>query len=188
MNISPETLGIVSAVLIVGLIAYAVSFYNSIVEVRNNADKAWQNIDVILEQRHDELTGLIEICRGYMKYERELLEKIARLRSGYSKAGTPEDKVNFENQLNRDVLRLQSTWEAYPELKASQRFEYIMKRLSALESGIADRREFFNDSVTIYNIQVESFPGNLFSKLFGFRRRKMLEVPAAAKAEVETRL
>ena len=174
----------VAMVLGLAVAAYLVGIYNSLVEVRNNVGKAWKNIDVLLQQRHDELPKLVDAAKGYLRHESALLERIVRLRMGYDQAPTIDEKARVENQLNRELDRLRLAWEAYPDLKASAVFTQIMGRVSALESSIADRRELFNDSVNIYNVRAESFPDLLLARLLGYTRLAFLEVPVERTEDV----
>lgn len=171
------------ALVVAVLAAFLVSLYNSLVQVRNNVQKAWSNIDILLQQRHDELPSLVEVCKGYMVHERETLEKVAQLRGRFDAAATVEDKTALENELNLFLLNLRGRVESYPDLKANANFLKLQDRITALESQIADRREFFNDSVNLYNIKIERFPELLFARLLGFARREFLLVPEASKAK-----
>jgi LemA protein len=173
--------GVVFAILV----AYLVGLYNSLIQVKNNVDKSFKNIDVLLMQRHDELPKLIDTCKGYMKHERELLETLTTLREHYSAADTTDKKTQLENQINQQYLALAARWEAYPDLKAQQNFIQIQERIAGLESAIADRRELFNDSVNIYNIQIERFPHVILARIFSYVKKAYLEVPAEKKADVK---
>lgn len=172
-------------IIVVGWAAYIIGTYNSLIQVKNNIEKAWKNIDVVLLQRHDEIPKLIDAVKGYMQHERGLLDKLTRLRTGYREASAIEDKTRIENELNRSLSQLRVAWEAYPDLKASQNFIQLQDRISALESQIADRREFFNDSVNIYNIQIETFPAMLLAKAFGYQRHSFLDVPEERKQDAK---
>ena len=175
---------VVGSLLTLGILMYVVGLYNSLIQVRNNIDKAWKNIDVLLQQRHDELTKLIDAVAGYVKHEREVLDSLTKLRVGYEQAGSTEEKVRLENQLNRGVQKLRAVWESYPTLKASENFLQLQNRVGGLESGIADRREFFNDSVNVYNIQIARFPEMLLARRMGYGRHEFLEVPEELKKDV----
>ena len=177
--------GIVGGIIGVMVLGYIISVFNSLVQVRNNCDKAWENIDVILMQRHDELKKLIDVCSAYMKHERGLLSSLTKLRVGYEEAATPDEKLEAANKLNREVLKLRHAWEGYPDLKASQNFLQIQDRISGLESTISDRREFFNETVNIYNIQIERFPERLVAALFRYKRKDFFEVPEEKKEDVD---
>src|SRR5687768_1442470 len=129
---------VLAAVLLLGGAGYLVGIYNSLVQVRNNVDKAWKNIDVLLQQRHDELTKLVDACKGYLKHEREVLDALTKLRVGYDAAGSVDEKIRIENELNKEMRRLRHVWEAYPDLKASANFLQLQERISGVESSIAD--------------------------------------------------
>lgn len=176
---------VVGVLFALGLGGYAVSIYNSLVQVRNNCDKAWKNIDVLLLQRHDELPKLVDTSMAYVQHERELLSSLTELRVGYEKAGTIDEKVRIENAINKKMTQMRHVWEGYPDLKASQNFLQIQQRIAALESQIADRRELFNDSVNIYNIQIERFPELILARSLSYGRHAFLEVPEESKQDVK---
>lgn len=180
MELSPAGVFVVAALALLiggGAVAYLISIYNTLVQMAQNIQKTWNDIDVLLQQRHDELLNLVEACKGYMKHEREVLTEVTRLRAHYDRVPGSDQKAEVENLLNQSVGLLHLRLEAYPDLKASQNLLQLQGRISALESGIADRRELFNDSVNIYNIQTRSFPDLILARLFAFRPHTYLEVP-----------
>lgn len=184
MELSPAGVFVVVALALLvggGAVAYLVSVYNTLVQLAQNIQKAWKDIDVLLQQRHDELLNLVEACKGYMQHEREVLTEVTRLRAHYDRVTGSDQKAEVENLLNQSVALLHLRLEAYPDLKASQNLLQLQGRISALESGIADRRELFNDSVKIYNIQTASFPDLILARLFAFRPHTYLEVPNDVK-------
>jgi LemA protein len=138
---------LIGSLLVIGmivLVAYVVGVYNMLVRLANNIDKAWSNIDVILKQRHDELPKLVEVCNSYMTHERETLESVTKARTAYSTGQNIDDKAQAENQIVGALGKLFAVAEQYPDLKANQEFLAIQQRISALESTIADRREFYD--------------------------------------------
>ena len=174
-------------IALAGLLAvsYIVGIYNGLVEVTQNVDKAWANIDVILKQRHDELPKLIAVCEGYKDFERSTLEAVMKARNQYTTAATPDQKVTATNQLSGAVRGLLAVAESYPDLKTSQNFLQLQQRISGLEGQIADRREFFNDSVNIYNIRIREIPDLFLASFMGLGNRTMLQVDAADKEDVK---
>lgn len=181
------TLIVLGIVVLLGVLffTYCIYLYNSLVQVRNNVNKAFKNIDVLLMQRNDELPKLIDTCKGYMKYESEILDSLTSLREHYAQAKTTAEKTGIENEINKQYLTLAGRWEAYPELKASASFNQIQERISGLESTISDRREFFNDSVNIYNIRIERFPDLILAGMLKYSRKDFLEVPEEKKQDVK---
>jgi len=179
---------IVIGVLVLGFAGVVIGMYNALITVRNNVQKAWKNIDVVLQQRHDELLKLIEACKAYMKHEWDLLNKLTELRTGYAMAKEIDEKVKTENALNQLLGKLTMVWEQYPDLKASQNFLQVQGRVSAVESKIADYREAFNDAVNIYNIQIERLPDVFLAKMLSYQRHAFLEVPEEKKQDVKMKL
>lgn len=178
-------IGVLLVFGIVGIIVYAIGVYNTLVRLSNNIDKAWSNIDVILKQRHDELPKLVKVCNSYMTHERETMESITSARSVYGRSTTIDEKAKAENQLTKALGRLFAVAEQYPDLKANQEFLTVQQRISALENTIADRREFYNDSVNLYNIRIEQIPALWVAQQTGYRSRPLLTVAESDRADVE---
>ncbi|HTH94730.1 MAG TPA: LemA family protein [Rhodocyclaceae bacterium] len=176
-------LGVVAVVVI-----YAITIYNSLVQNKHAVAKAWANIDVLLKQRHDELPKLIEVCKQYKQFEATTLERVVAARAQVHEARTKQDVEALgeaENALRRGVGRLFAVAEAYPELHANENFMQLQTRISQLENGIADRREFYNESVNINNVCIEQFPDVVVARLFGFAAKPMLDFSSVEKADVD---
>ena len=167
--------------LTAGVIGFLISIFNSLIQVKNNISKAWGNIDVLLLQRNEEIPKLVDVCKHYLIYERDLLTELASLRTGYEKAKGTKEKTIIENKLKIVLSKLSFTGEQYPDLKASEPFQKTMKRVSDLEETIADRRVFFNDSVAIYNTQIEKLPHKILAGILRYRPHPYLNIPASKR-------
>jgi len=176
-------LGLVFGIIVI--LVYVVGIYNTLVWLSNNIDKAWSNIDVILKQRHDELPKLVQVCNSYMIHERETLESVTNARSAYSRSTNVDEKAKAENQLTRALGKLFAIAEQYPDLKANQEFLNVQQRISSLENTIADRREFYNDAVNLYNIRIEQLPAVWVAQQVGYRARPLLAVAQSDRQDVE---
>ena len=171
--------------IVIGLILYFVSIYNGLIRLSRNIDKAWANIDVLLKQRYDEIPKLIKVCEGYMKYERETLEKITQARTACMQAKGVADSAEKEGELTKALRQLFAVAENYPDLKANQNFLQLQQRISYLESQIADRREFYNDSVNNYNIRIHQIPDMWVASMLNMKDRELFKVSEEEKKDVE---
>jgi LemA protein len=169
-------------------VVYAIMLYNNLVQVKHNVSKAWANIDVLLKQRHDELPKLVETCKQYMQFEQETLTKVMEARS---KVFTAREAQNIgalgpaEGMLRASLGNLFALAEAYPDLKTNQTFQQLQARISGLENAIADRREFYNESVNVNNVRIEQFPDSIVASMFGFKPAQLLEFQVEEKADVD---
>ncbi|MDO4160106.1 MAG: LemA family protein [Prevotellaceae bacterium] len=176
------TVGIIILVVVVLLAIWCVSLYNNLVKLRNNRENAFANIDVQLKQRHDLVPQLVSTVKGYATHEREVLQKVTEARSAAMGATTINEKVNAENALSSALAGLKVSLEAYPELKANQNFLQLQNEISDIENKLAAVRRFFNSATRELNNAVETFPSNIFAKMFGFKKEPMFEVPQAERA------
>lgn len=180
-------LGLILA-LIVTTIVYAIGIYNNFISLENNIKKNWANIDVLLKQRHDELPKLIETCKQYMKHERETFETITKARSNVfnaSKSGNLKQLGEAENILRSGLSGLFAVVENYPDLKANQSFQQLQIRIVSLENQIADRREFYNESVTINNTRLRQFPDVIIANYFKFKTHELLEFDVSDLQDID---
>ena len=169
------------AIIIFGLIlltclSYLVNLYNRLVMLKNNFEKSYANIDVLLRQRADEIPNLVQTVKGYKNYESELLERLTRLRTEYLNAQKVEDKVQTNNRIEKTLKSFIVVSENYPDLKANASFLKLQARISEIENHIADRREFYNESVSMYNIGIAEFPAIFFAKMMRYKRMSLLQV------------
>lgn len=177
---------IVLAVILVTVV-YFIMLYNSLVSVKHNVSKAWANIDVLLKQRHDELPKLVETCKQYMKFEQETLEKVMHARSRVAAAREAQNigaLGQAEGALRAGLGTLFAVAEAYPELKTNETFQHLQARISGLENAIADRREFYNESVNVNNVRIEQFPDVILVRMFNFQPFELLEFEPAEQTDV----
>lgn len=180
-------IGLPALLAVIG-IAYFVGLYNQLVKAAVNVDRSWANITVLEKQRYDELPRLVEVCNGYMKYEKDTLERITRARTQFLQAQTPPAMAAADLQLDGALKTLFATVENYPDLKAEQNFVRLQKRITALECEIADRREFFNDSVAVFNTRIQQVPYTLIADLMGYTPLEMYKVTEEEKAAVAVKL
>lgn len=180
--------GMVFLAVLAVVVVYLTMTYNGLVAIKNNVSKAWANIDVLLKQRHDELPKLIDTCKQYMQYEQATLEKVIQARSRVASAREAHDIAALgaaEGALRAGLGSLFALAEAYPELKANEHFLHLQSRISGLESAIADRREFYNDSVNINNVRIAQFPDLVIARLFNFGSAELLRFDAAELEDVD---
>jgi len=176
--------------LMLVVIIYAVMIYNNLVQVKHNVSKAWANIDVLLKQRHDELPKLVETCKQYMNFEQETLARVMEARSKVFSARESRNIPQLgqaEGALRGALGNLFALAEAYPDLKTNQTFQQLQNRISSLENGIADRREFYNESVNINNVRIEQFPDAIIANTFNFKPAPLLEFSAEEKSDVDVK-
>jgi len=144
--------------VVVGAAGIWLSIYNSLVALKNSLSRAWANIDVLLKQRHDELPKLVKTCEAYMQHERAVFDKLSEARGALARARTVGERAGAENLLTQALGGVFAVAEAYPDLKANQNFLQLQSRISELEGQIADRREFYNDTVAVFNTRLGQIP------------------------------
>lgn len=171
--------------IIVLIIVWVISLYNGLVRLRNRRQNAFADIDVQLRQRHDLVPQLVETVKGYASHEKELLTKITEARSAAMSATSIDGKIVAEQQLSAALSGLRVQVEAYPDLKANQNFLQLQEELSDIENKLAAARRFFNGATTEYNNAVESFPGNLVARNFGFAKEIMFDLGTDTRKQME---
>ncbi len=171
--------------LVIGLTLYVIIIYNGFIALKNTIEQDWSNIDVLLKQRFDELPKLIKVCEGYMQHERQTLEAVIKARSMVNAARSDEQKQQAQNLLTDTLKSLFMVVERYPDLKADAAFQQLSNRITEIEDQIADRRELFNASVTIYNTRLRQFPDVIVASLFRFQPRTLWTIDPEHRRDVE---
>jgi LemA protein len=179
-----STTGWILLGIIVVVVFWAISIYNSLVAMRQRTNQAFADIDVQLKQRHDLIPNLIETVKGYAAHERGTLEAVVQARNAAMAAPGVEQKVAAENVLTGALRQLFALSESYPDLKANQNFQQLQAELSDIENKLAASRRFFNNAVQEYNTGIQQFPASLFSGIFGFTQRTFFDL-GETRAQLE---
>ena len=176
-------LGLVGIVVII----YVISVFNGLVRLKNNIKKSFANIDVLLKQRVDELPKLIETVKGYMKHERGTLTELTKARTDFMNATTIQEKARTDGIISGALKTLFAVAENYPNLKANENFMQLQGRISGIENELADRREFYNDSVNTYNIRIQSFPDMFVARMMNYQAEELFKAAEAERRDVEVK-
>ena len=177
--------GFVVLVLFAVAIAYIVNVYNQLVNLDNRADQAKQNIDVLLKQRQDELSKLIDTAKEFMEQEEQVLTQLTEAREQAERASTPQEEAAADQQVQQALSSFRARVEDYPELRSQENMLQLQERISEVENQIADRREVYNEAVTQYNTRIEQFPYVIFARQLGYDERELFEATAAEKQDVD---
>jgi LemA protein len=172
---------------VAGVLAYGVILYNELVRLRNDNDRAWANIDVLLKQRHDEIPNLVETVKGYMQHEQQTLLAVTQARAASMNAASIGQKAQAEAMMTGALRGLFAVAENYPQLKANGNFLKLQTRISELEDRIADRREFFNDDVNTYNTRIGQIPEVFVASFMNLKPRSMFQVSEEDRRVVEVK-
>lgn len=176
---------VVIGFILVGSVGYFLAIYNSLVEMKNNIGRSWANIDVLLKQRHDELPKLVKVAEGYMQHERAIFDKLSEARGALAEARTVGQRANAENQITRALGSFFAVAENYPDLKANLSFHSLQQRISELENAIADRREFYNDTVTMFNTRIEQIPDLWVAQGMTLQKAELFKIEESERRDVE---
>ena len=163
----------ITLIISVALIIWIISIYNSLVKSKLKVDNAWSQIDVQLQRRFDLIPNFVETVKGYMKHESETFEKIAALRTSWANSSSVGEKAKLDGELSGALKTIMAVSENYPELKANTNFSELSEELRNTENKISFSRQFYNDSVTMYNTKLELFPSNIVAGMFNFKSREL---------------
>ena len=166
-------------IIVVLLILFIISVYNSLVTLRQRVKNAFGQMDVQLQRRFDLIPNLVETVKGYMTHESDTLAKVTELRTAWAGAKTVDEKAKLDNELSNTLKTIMAVAEAYPVLKANQNFESLQNELTETEDKISYSRQFYNDTVTRYNTKLELFPSNIIAGMFHFTAESLFEVDSA---------
>jgi LemA protein len=179
--------GFAFVLFLTGVAIYTVILYNGLVRLRNENDRAWANIDVLLKQRHDEIPNLVETVKGYMQHEQQTLLAVTQARAASMNAASITQKAVADFKMASALRGLFAVAENYPQLKANENFLKLQSRISELEERIADRREFFNDDVNSYNTRIGQIPDVFVASFMELKPRAFFKVNDEDRKLVEVK-
>lgn len=178
---------IILAIIIVFLV-YGFATYNIFVKLNNQVKESFSTMDVYLKKRWDLIPNIVEVVKGYAKYEKETLAEIVELRNNaYNKMNNSE-KVTTNTKLSNELSKLMVIAENYPDLKANENFRNLSNQLSKIEEDIANSRKYYNGTVRVYNNKVQMFPSNVIASIFGYKEQKMFEIDNNEKENIKVKL
>lgn len=167
------------------LLWYSVSIYNQLIALEKRVSESKQNIDVVLKQRSDELSKLIDTVRTYMDYEEEVFTKLTEAREEAERADTLKEEAKADEQVKEALVDFQARAEEYPELQSNENVKELQTRIAKLESQISDRRETYNDSVTRFNTRIKQIPYLFVARPLNYTERELFEADESEKADVD---
>ena len=168
-------IGLIILAIVIILVFAIIGMYNGLVQSKIKVDNAWSQIDVQLQRRFDLIPNFVETVKGYMSHESETFEKIAKLRTSWANADSVSEKADLDNQLSGALKTIMAVSENYPELKANQNFSELSEELRNTENKISFSRQFYNDTVTMYNTKLQVFPSNIIAGMFNFTARDLFK-------------
>ena len=173
---------IILIIIIIAIILAIVGLYNGLVTARNKVKNAWAQIDVQLNRRADLIPNLVETVKGYAAHESSVFEDVSAARAGLMNANGVKEISDANNQLTSTLKTLFAVAENYPELKANENFKELQAQLAQTEDKIAYSRQFYNDSVLMYNNKCQTFPSNIIANMFGFKEADFFEAAGEARS------
>jgi LemA protein len=179
--------GMAFFLFIAGALVYTVILYNGLVRLKNDNDRAWANIDVLLKQRQDEIPNLVETVKGYMQHEQQTLLTVTQARTASMNAASIRQKATADLMMTGALRGLFAVSENYPQLRANENFLKLQNRITELEERIADRREFFNDDVNTYNTRIGQIPEVFVASFMSLKPRAMFKVSDEDRRQVEVK-
>ena len=171
---------IIIAVLVL-LVIWYFSTYNSLISLRNRKDDQFSQIDVQLKRRADLIPNLVETVKGYAKHESKTLEDVIKARNTYTTAHTVDEKVKASGEITNALNKLFALSESYPDLKANTNFMSLQNDLKDTEDKISMARQFYNDTVLTYNNKVERIPSNIVANISGFKKGEFFQIDEKEK-------
>ena len=172
-------IGIIIVVVI--LIIWYVTTYNSLINLRNRVKDQWAQVDVQLKRRADLIPNLVETVKGYAKHEKTTLDEVIKARNTFVSAKTPEEEMKNSGELTQALNKLMMLSESYPDLKANENFNSLQNDLRDTEDKISTMRQFYNDTVLKYNNKVETIPSNIVANIAHFKKEVFFEIADADK-------
>jgi LemA protein len=171
--------------IVVLVILMFIYYYNKIVVLFNRIKNSFSQIDVQLKRRNDLVPNLVSTVKGYAKHEKSVLMEVTKARTSIMNAGNFNEKMQASDTLSNALKSIFAVAESYPDLKANTNFLHLQQELSDIESKIAYSRQFYNDSVLVYNNTVTTFPGVIFAGIYGKKETQYLETAAAERKNVK---
>lgn len=174
--------------IIIILLVYILILYNGFIRINNKVNEAFSTMDVYLKKRWDLIPNLVDTVKAYSEHEKETLENVIKIRNNSYDDMSNEDKLKTNETLSNGINKIMLLAESYPELKANNNFKDLSEKLTQIEDDIANSRKYYNGTVRIYNNKVQTFPNNIFAKLFGYKSKSMFKAEESERESIKIEL
>ena len=182
-----QMIGLIFIGVLIVMILYVIFLYNDIIRKKNETDKAFGSVDVMLKKRYDLIPNLIETVKQYMIHEATVLSDVTKLRARFSENIPDEDKVDLHNDISKRLNNIMVSVENYPDLKANRNFLKLQASWNEAEEQISASRRYYNSAITDYNNAIQTFPSNLMTIIFKFSSRKVFEIEEVEQKNISAR-
>ena len=173
--------------VIVVIVFWLISTYNSLVTLRNRVREAWSQIDVQLKRRSSLIPNLVEAVKGYVKHEKGVLTEVTKARTALMGAKNPGEKAAANDMLTGALKSLFAVAEAYPNLRASENFKELQEELSDIETKVAASRQFYNTNVLDLNNTIETMPTAIIANMFNFTKEEFFKATEEEKSDIKVK-
>lgn len=187
MNFFYVLLSVLIVFLVIGCIVFVlgIQIYNGLVYKKNQVNKSFSSVDVLLKKRWDLIPNLVSVVKKHMQFEQQTLAEITRLRSQVMSGDISKDqRLTLENQLTRSMGNVVALIENYPELKSDGHVTQLIATLNETEEQISAARRFYNTAVTDYNNALEMFPSNIVASYMRYQQKELFVTPAEERNNV----
>ena len=175
---------VVLALIALIIVGQYIGVRNTLVQKNEAVKSAWSQVDVVLQRRADLIPNLVETVKGYAKQEQVVFGEVAKARSSLLSAGTPQEKITANQQLDGALGRLLAIVENYPQLKSNENFLRLQDELAGTENRIAVERKRYNDTLQDYNTYIQKFPNNIYAGWAGFKPNEAYFAATEASRQV----
>ena len=176
---------VVIGIGIVLVILFIWSLYNNLITMSTQINEAWSQIDVQLKRRTDLIPNIVTSVKGYAKHEKSVFENVTKARSAMMKAETPGAMAKASDGLSTALKSLFAVAENYPQLKANENFVQLQNQLTDTEDKIAYSRQFYNSTVTDFNVKVRVFPNTILAGVLGFKEKPFFKTEGVEREAVK---
>lgn len=167
---------VIVIITIVLFLFYGIGTYNKILAYKISSDNSWKQIDVQIKRRYDLIPNIVEIARGYLKYEQETLVKVMEARNKGISLTNPKDVAKAEGEISGLLRQLFAVVENYPDLKANENMMRLQEELTSTENKISFSRQHYNDVVANYNFIISRVPSNLVANMCNFKEKEYFNI------------
>ncbi|UKN00555.1 LemA family protein [Paracrocinitomix mangrovi] len=177
--------GIVIGAVVLILILWFVSLYNTLQRLETNREQAFADIDVQLKQRHDLIPQLVATVKGYAQQEEKVLTQVTQARARAMSAGTVNEKIAAEAALAGAMSQFSMQMEAYPDLKSNTNFLQLQNEMSDIENKLSAVRRFFNSATKALNVKTKTFPSNIVARMAKISEEPFFDLGVVKREELD---
>jgi len=157
-------------VVVLAIVAESIFQFNRFAAWQTKVMARQADVEREYQRRQNLIPNMVYAVSKYGAYEQGVFKHVSGVRAELMKIQNSEiSQSEISGVLEKALSRLIAWAEEYPDLKATQSVQDLIKEAANTEDRIAEAKKEYNEDCEIFNQYLSVFPGNVFGFIYRFK-------------------